>query len=77
MDKQLEAIIDKQFNELIKNFKPQFGNQEHTRVVEIIKRINQYSKDLKKKLEEKKNVQKIEEGLSRLKRQAIYLLKNQ
>lgn len=36
----LDEILNRQFNELIKSFKPKFGHPQHIRIVESIEKLN-------------------------------------
>ena len=76
IDETVEKILNKQFNELTTSFRPQFGNQKHIDIVTHIQKISETEKVLKQKLQQAKGATKLTAELSRLKRQAVQLLKN-
>jgi hypothetical protein len=75
MSDTIEEVIDRQYQELSKKFRPIFGNDYHIQLVKDIAAIDAMTKDIKKKEEASRDVKRMIMELSRLKRNALYLLK--
>lgn len=76
MDERVEKIINSQFVELLSNFKPVFGNQQHIELGKLLITIEKTTKELQKKTEDAKDAKKLRGDLSRFKKQALFLIKN-
>lgn len=68
--------LDSEFQNLASVFRPKFGSQKDIDIVNVVEEINKVETQLKAKLKAAKGATALEKKLFQLKRQAVYLLKN-
>lgn len=73
---KVEQIIHKQYQELVSNFRPEFGNLRHIRISKEIASMNKLQVEYEKKIEATHDIKIIRDDIRKLKRQILYLLKD-
>jgi len=70
-------INHKEYDALIKDFKPKFGNEKHIRISKKIQVINTKEKRWQKTIENGKDGRKSRTEINELKDHLVYLIKNE
>lgn len=67
--------MNKEFEDFIKTFKPEFGNEKHIRALQAIERIRSKEKLVREKLQNAKAIEKKLKEIERDERNILFLLK--
>ncbi len=72
---QVETLINRQYQELIKTFRPEFGNLLHIQIAQEVSKLNKFQKDYEAKIEATKDIKELRDSVRKQKRQVLFLLK--
>jgi len=73
--KKPEQTIEEEYTNLLKNFKPKFGDELSLQIIGTLKKVEDLQEEIERRLKDIKIIKKKREDLNRFKRQIIYLLK--